>query len=50
MKYTGRQLGTVSSGGQAISREDMALCMYNLLVDKGAGIPSDKEYLKEALI
>ncbi|WP_297870845.1 S-layer homology domain-containing protein [uncultured Oscillibacter sp.] len=43
LKYTGRQLGTVSSGGQAISREDMALCMYNLLVDKGAGIPSVQE-------
>lgn len=34
------------SGGADLPREDMAWCIYNLLVDKGAGIPSDTEYLK----
>lgn len=31
------------SGGADLPREDMAQCMYNLLKDKGAGIPSVSE-------
>ncbi len=34
------------SGGAELPREDMAQCMYNLLVDLGTAIPSDTEYLK----
>ena len=32
--------------GDPLPREDMAQCMYNVLVDKGAKIPSEAEYLK----
>ena len=35
-----------ASIGASLPREDMAQCMYNVLVDKGAKIPSDTEYLK----
>ena len=34
-----------ASIGASLPREDMAQCMYNVLVDKGAKIPSDTEYL-----
>ena len=34
------------SSGSDLPREDMAQCMYNLLVGTGAAIPSDTEYLK----
>jgi hypothetical protein len=34
------------SGGADLPREDMAQCMYNVLVDKGAKIPPDTEYVK----
>lgn len=35
-----------ASIGASLPREDMAQCMYNVLVDKGAKIPSNTEYLK----
>lgn len=35
-----------ASIGASLPREDMAQCMYNVLVDKGAKIPSDTEYVK----
>ena len=35
-----------ASIGASLPREDMAQIMYNILVDKGAKIPSDTEYLK----
>ena len=35
-----------ASIGASLPREDMAQCMYNVLVDKGAKIPSDTEYRK----
>ena len=34
------------SSGSYLPREDMAQCMYNLLLDKGAKIPPDTEYVK----
>ncbi len=34
------------SGGAELPREDMAQCMYNLLVDLGMSIPSASEYAK----
>ena len=35
-----------ASIGASLPREDMAQVMYNILVDKGAKIPSEAEYLK----
>lgn len=35
-----------ASIGASLPREDMAQVMYNILVDKGAKIPSDTEYLQ----
>ncbi len=35
-----------ASIGASLPREDMAQIMYNILVDKGAKIPSDTEYVK----
>ena len=35
-----------ASIGASLPREDMAQCMYNVLVDKGANIPPDTEYVK----
>ena len=35
-----------ASIGANLPREDMAQCMYNILVDKGAKIPSASEYVK----
>ena len=34
------------SSGSDLPREDMAQCMYNLLLDKGAKVPPDTEYVK----
>lgn len=42
-----RDTGRMSrSSGSDLPREDMAQCMYNLLLDKGAKIPPDTEYVK----
>ena len=35
-----------ASIGASLPREDMAQCMYNILVDKGATIPPASEYVK----
>ena len=42
-----RDTGRMSnSSGSNLPREDMAQCMYNLLLDKGAKVPPDTEYVK----
>ena len=43
LRDTGRMSRSSSSD---LPREDMAQCMYNLLLDKGAKIPPDTEYVK----
>lgn len=43
LRDTGRMS---SSSGSNLPREDMAQCMYNLLLDKGAKVPPDTEYVK----
>lgn len=43
LRDTGRMSRSSSSN---LPREDMAQCIYNLLVGTGAAIPSDTEYLK----
>ena len=43
LKDAGRSAKSI---GAVLPREDMAQCMYNILVDKGVAIPSASEYTK----